>query len=365
MPDDPAHHRTTVLALRGQLDREALQRALDAVVAAQTSLRSCYPTQAGVPLQRVLDPASVPIRWVDASRDPSLVAASIESASTVAFDLEHRPPLEATLVGQGSDEHVLVLAVSHLSIDGPSAVVLADQLADVYGAAVAGTPVSATAARARFGDWAAWRAGQVDDGVRDDQLSWWSLYLAGRSAPSSLPPVAIEAGDRMLDDGVVSRLRALTRAESVTINAAVMAATATLAWEELGLDDLVVGMPVTDRDHAEVEDVVGCFVRVLPVRLRLGADETRRGLLRRTGATVNAVLDHRAVSMPEILWAVAPRDRGGHVVDIVDAFVHYRRDRDHAAGPARRPVCGSTWSMSTSSMAATRSPCTTTVSVCG
>ena len=253
---------------------------------------------------------------------------------------------------RGADDHRLVLAVSHLSIDGPSAAVLADQLADAYGAAVAGAASPSSSGRARFGDWAAWRDEQVDDEVRDEQLSWWSLYLAGRASPSPLPPTATgsgldghghgdqnqfgsgQGGDAApMDDDVVSRLRALARAESVTMNAVVLAASATLAWEELGLDDLVVGMPVTDRDHAEVEDVVGCFTRVLPVRLRLGATETRRELLGRTGATVNAVLDHRAVSMPEILWAVAPRDEGGRVVDVVDAFVHYRRDRDRDTGP--------------------------------
>ncbi len=348
-PHDPAHHRTTVVSLRGPLDRDALQQALDAVVAAQSCLRTCYPVQAGVPMQRVLAPGSVPIRQVDATRDATAARAAIDAASTTVFDLEHQAPFAATLVEQGASDHQLVLALSHLAIDGPSAGLLASQLAAAYAAAIAGSSVAPPDRRARFGDWVAWRAEQQDEEVRDQQLSWWSLFLAGRSAASPLPPAATGSGPWVhghtdqnqfaggvavtLSDDVVSRLRALARAESVTMNAVVMAAAATLAWEELGIDDLVVGMPVTDRDHPEVEDVVGCFMRVLPVRLRLGAGETRRELLRRTGATLNVVLDHRAVAMPEILWTVAPRDGSGHVVDVVDVFVHYRRDRDRTAGP--------------------------------
>ena len=79
-PHDPAHHRTTVVALRGPLDRGALQRALDEVVAAQSSLRTCYPMQVGVPMQRLLEATSVPIRVVDASHDAAAVDAVIDAA---------------------------------------------------------------------------------------------------------------------------------------------------------------------------------------------------------------------------------------------------------------------------------------------
>ena len=50
---------------------------------------------------------------------------------------------------------------------------------------------------------------------------------------------------------------------------------AALAGRYARQDDLLLGVPVSNRRHAETEDVVGCFVNTLPLRVRLdGGDPT-------------------------------------------------------------------------------------------
>ncbi|HBL29676.1 MAG TPA: hypothetical protein DD490_22810, partial [Acidobacteria bacterium] len=39
-----------------------------------------------------------------------------------------------------------------------------------------------------------------------------------------------------------------------------------------GQEDLAVGTPVAGRTRVETEDLIGCFINTLPVRLDLGND---------------------------------------------------------------------------------------------
>ncbi len=363
-PSGAAHHRPTVIRLRGPLDVGALQTALDASVRRQPALRTTYPLVGGEPVQRVLEPRSVQMHLVDATTDVGRATTTLDAVATRPFDIEHEAPFSATLIVLAPDDHLLALAVEHLSIDGPSADVLVADLAESYASAVGGVDPhlldgGRPVLRSSFAAWAAWHEGRIDEASRERALDWWSFMLANRAPaePLALDPSdatrhavgvasiggSVDLGGRSglypvtveVPAAVVEGLRSLARSESVTINATVMAAFSALWWDDGGLDDIVVGMPLSDRDHPDLAGVVGCFVRVLPVRLRSGATDTRRGLVRRAGATVNAVLDHRAVSLPEIMWSVSPRDRSGAVSEVLQAVVQTRTaDTARALGAA-------------------------------
>ena len=134
-----------------------------------------------------------------------------------------------------------------------------------------------------------------------------------------------ELGWVVVPPDVTDALRSLARVESATMHAVTLAAFQALWWSERAVDDLVVGMAVSDRDHPDLEAVVGCFVRVLPVRLRAAPGDTGRDLVRRASAMTQVVLDHRAVSLPEITAALGARRLDGVATEVVDTHFQYRR----------------------------------------
>ncbi len=176
-PDDSAYNIPVHLGLEGPLSVECLRAALSTVASRQAVLRTVYPVLRGRPRQRVLPREPVVVRLVDLAGLPTgaveTVIGDLESADARrAFDLTGTPPLRATVLRLGPEQHRLLLTRHHIAGDGWSFGVLATELTAAYAAHLGGAPSATDPPAWRFTDHAAFQrsAGEVDrwsDGARD------------------------------------------------------------------------------------------------------------------------------------------------------------------------------------------------------
>ncbi|WP_213453289.1 non-ribosomal peptide synthetase [Rhizomonospora bruguierae] len=297
------------LALRGALDRAALQHALDAVVARHEPLRTVFGQSRGVPVATVWPHAPIPIQPRAADDPPPAPALSIGSG---------QPPLMAAYLARtGPDEHVLTLVLHHLVADGWSLMVLSRDIAEYYQRYRAGDravplpPVS-------FGQYVAaerqWLAGPE----AAESESYWREQLAGAPPAIELPlrprpakpDFRTAAEIRELTTEETAALRALARTARATPFMAVLAAFATALTDITGVDDLVIGIDSVNRSWPGSEDLVGTFVNQLPVRL-IGAGSGFGDLLALTRRQCLAAYEHDRLPFHKIVAAVNPPRQSG------------------------------------------------------
>ncbi|MGW4667597.1 amino acid adenylation domain-containing protein, partial [Streptosporangium sandarakinum] len=291
--------------LREPVDAAALQDRLDDAVARHESLRMRFPAAPdGRPEVRVVSAghpdARVPLRVAE--------AASIEEARGIAgadaerpFDLAAGPLLRVTLVRLGPADHVLVVALHHIVADGWSAEILLGEL-------LGGTR-RPRAPRAGYGDYALRQRERLAGPYLERHLDFWREELAGlpaldlpADAPRAVRPAHRGAWhDLRLEAGLVAGLTELARARGATLYMALLAAfQATLArWS--GQRDFAVGSPLSGRDLAELEDMVGLFVNLLPMRARLSGDPGFGELLDRTRDAVLEVYAHQELPFEKLV----------------------------------------------------------------
>ena len=113
---------TEALSLRGELDRKALERAINAIVERHESLRTHFEEVEGQPFQ-VIEPVlqiEMPSEDLSELREEARwrrVKAEMGRESRQAFNLEHGPILRIRLLKLGEQEHVLLLTVHHIASD--------------------------------------------------------------------------------------------------------------------------------------------------------------------------------------------------------------------------------------------------------
>jgi hypothetical protein len=106
------------LRLRGPLDVMALRSALAALAASHDALRMRYQaTWDGRPQVVVADDAPLPLT-VTSAADEAAARAAVDEFLAVPFDLAAGPIARALLVRLGADDHVLALALHHITGDG-------------------------------------------------------------------------------------------------------------------------------------------------------------------------------------------------------------------------------------------------------
>ncbi|MEV7189226.1 amino acid adenylation domain-containing protein [Kitasatospora sp. NPDC093102] len=277
------------LDVTGPLDLALLQRALDTVVARHETLRTTFALHPDGPRQQVHPTLAVPLAVTDLrplsgpgrqERLEELLAARCAEP----FDLATGPLLRAEAFRLADERTTVLFTVHHIVWDGWSAEVFERELAAVYGAAVAGREAELPELTVQYADYA-----QEELGTSfEEHLTYWKEQLDGAPALLELPtdrprPAERGAAGRTeefgLAPGTAARVRTLAETEGVTPFTVQLAAFALLLNRWTGADDLVVGTPVTTRDRPELEHLLGYFVNLLPLRLRLAPALSFRDLL--------------------------------------------------------------------------------------
>src|SRR6516225_9492768 len=123
-PNNPFYNTPFALRLSGPLWKAALQAAFAALVARHEVLRTAFVNDDGRPRQVVLADLSIPLTEIDlthlapAEREAAVLAHAQAEAVRPFDDLGRPPLLRTTLIRLAPDDHVLLLTMHHIVMDG-------------------------------------------------------------------------------------------------------------------------------------------------------------------------------------------------------------------------------------------------------
>jgi acyl carrier protein len=251
----------------------------------------------------------------DARRDA--LRQRLDAAARHRFDLAAGPLWRAELLRLAPDDHVLALTFHHAVFDGWSQRPYFADLGRAYAAARAGAPAELPAPPARFADNVAWRA-ERDRRRGEADLAWWVRHLAGAPAVLDLPrdaprpPVQTYRGAELharVPLATAVAVRELAARVGATAPAVLLAGFAELLHRLTGGRDLIVGTPAADRRHEAFHRLVGFFIEVVPLRLRLEPSQSFAERARACAGELLDVLAHPSVPLDRIVTALGvPRD---------------------------------------------------------
>jgi amino acid adenylation domain-containing protein len=311
-PDTTAYHLDLSVRLTGPLDPVVLQRALDLVVHRHDALRTGFAVDdSGAAFATVADRVAVRLPVTDTTEDELAGWAAI--VCDAPFDLAAPPLLRAHLMRLGPLDHVLLLVVHHICADGGSAGVLYRDLVSCYDRLAAGGTGQLPPVPVRHLDYAAWHRDQIRDAPAAG-VEYWRQHLAGHSGevdlPADAPPPARFGyrGARVplhLTEPEVDRLRAIAAGHGATLFMTLLAGVYATVRRFSGHTDLVIGVPVENRDRPELAEQVGLFVNTVPLRVDLAGEPGFATLLRRVRDATLGGLAHRDVPFEQIFRAVS------------------------------------------------------------
>ncbi|HEX6913304.1 MAG TPA: amino acid adenylation domain-containing protein, partial [Longimicrobium sp.] len=316
------YHVRQCLRLRGALDRDALVRALDRMVARHEALRTTFALVNGEPEQRIA-PETTRFHLVEhdlAGQADALERVTDEEA-TASFDLEHGPLFRGRLVRLADDDHVLLLTMHHIVSDGWSMGVLMDELGALYGAFRAGAADPLAPLPVQYADYAAWQRRWVADEMLERQAGYWSRTLSGAPelialpADHARPALQDHAGARLgleLDETLTAGLKELGRRHGATLFMTLLAGWAAVLGRLSGQPEVVVGTPTANRGRREVEGLIGFFVNTLALRVDLSDGPTVAQLLEQVKRRALEAQQNQDIPFEQVVERVQPARSRAH-----------------------------------------------------
>ena len=301
-------------------------------------------------------PTESPSRWCTTARCSPLSSKATEPAATERaireltrrpFDLATGPLLRLAVLRESEDQHVLVLSVHHIVIDGWSLAVLFEELQSAYRAAVAGEAPVLPPLPMRYTDHAALEHARLDGEVIDRECSFWRAHLAGAPPVLALPtdrprPMVLDHRGavlrRTLPAALTTGLAELAREERASLFMALLAGWAATLHRHSGQGDLVIGVPLAGRHRVEVEPLIGLFLNLVPLRIVLEPALTFRALLGQVRDRALDAFAHGALPFERLVEALQPHRSLAHTPVFQVLFDLQRPNRLHLDGLVVTPL---------------------------
>ncbi len=331
-PRTTAYHTSCVFCIHGWLDIKALKLAFDDLACQHASLRTTFQQQEEL-WQCVHEWAGeLPKEWAgELAKDwdnkvpiaDQVVASQVigpndqvvQNFLRLPFRLDHGPLWRVGLWRSGPQEFVLVWSFHHIIVDLRSKEILAQDLARFYQARLSGQALPALPAQnENYVQFALWERQWLQDSATAAG-KYFVDHLSPGIEPLALvtdrprPPLQGFAGARLVFEVESKRaqlLHQLCQKEATKPFLVLLSVWALLLSRYSNSQEVVLGVPFSNRKRKESKNVVGCFVNSLPLAVKVEKKQPFARLLSQIRASMLGHHRHQELGLERIVAFVNP-----------------------------------------------------------
>ncbi|MBL4591821.1 MAG: amino acid adenylation domain-containing protein [Phycisphaerales bacterium] len=326
-PGDSSYNISIRLVFKGDLDEQAIRGAWLALHQRHEILR----TKINETEQVILgcDEIEPIFRWEECVDESELDSVQAREFGRV-FDLEDVPLIRLCVYKLSEKKSVLAVSMHHVVSDAWSCEILRCELEELYLAIVEGRADRLDKLEVQYADFSVWQRDRAKTPEYAEKLAYWREKLSDVKAidlPTdfSRTKELCNAGQRVqidLSEMVVRRIRQMGSEHSVTTNTVLLSAFNVWLHRLVGAEDIVVGMPIANREQSSLEGLIGFFMETIALRVAVRGNDSFTNLLDRTSRELWAGVDRCDVAFQHQVEAIhghAPAGRN----PLFEVFFNY------------------------------------------
>ncbi|KAI2998093.1 hypothetical protein CAN33_0028820 [Aspergillus niger] len=313
--------------LEGNPDATILEKALNELVNRNAILRTGYTEGDEFAEQTVLDMPSISLERIDVSSKPNPTVSLqdvIQCRRAIELDIEEGEVVRPILVRLSDDQHALVLICHHIAIDRGSAKSSLNQLTGIYDAIRQGRDLDMVPRPGvSYADFAVWHNRLLSSPSLQADLTFWKENLSGMPKTCKLLPFA--KSERPLHDdlqrtvvsgilkkSLLNRMKRICSQSGATPFQFLLAAFRAFIFRYTEDRDLGILMIDGDRPHPDLEDVLGFFVNMTPIRCQDSCEGAFDQLLEATKTRTLEAMSHNKAPFDSIVDVVKAKKTTSH-----------------------------------------------------
>jgi amino acid adenylation domain-containing protein len=323
-PGATSYNVPAAVRIQGALSPEMLEKSLQEIVRRHEALRTRFVLVDGEPYQVIESEAALALPVVNLDDMPPRRRQSeakylAQEEARKPFDLASCPLARAQLLRFSENEHILLLTMHHIISDAWSISILIRELSAIYNGHLAGAAAILPELPVQYADFSVWQRTCMVGEALEQQLDYWRNQLAGLQPlelPTEYPRPAVQSGNGefiafAIPGALTEKLKDLSCRQGATLFMTLLTAFKALLSYYSQLLDITVGTSVAGRPRPEIEDVVGCFINILPLRTDLAGDPSFTELMERVKTVTLEAFAHQHVPFEKLVEVLHPeRDPG-------------------------------------------------------
>ena len=328
-----AYNMPFAFSTGSDFDLDCFRKALHRLCDRQEILRTSFIEEDGQLLQVIHDECS-PLIAVDylGAEERRKALAGFQHDITLPFDLDKAPLFRWHICFLGREEVLLLLVMHHIIGDGWSMQIMFSELMALYNTEMDIAEPDLPELQMQYKEYS------LRQQNRDwrEEATFWKKTLAGAPTRIELPldsPVpkqrhpVLGVRTRCLDDTLLSGLREHAVNKGVSLATLLLTVFVVLLYHLTRQQDMVIGMGVAGREQEELEGIIGFFINILPVRIRMDAETDVNDLLGRVNRAVLEALQRQEYPFDLLVREVAPVREANRGV-LLNVMFEYQRFSD-------------------------------------
>ncbi|MGZ6505367.1 MAG: non-ribosomal peptide synthetase, partial [Tumebacillaceae bacterium] len=223
--------------------------------------------------------------------------------------------IRARLLKLGTEQHMLLVITHHIANDGWSTGVFYSELKALYEAYLAGAASPLPELPVQYADFAEWQRNWMQGDVLETQLAYWKQQLSGDlpilkvQSDRPRPAKSVCQGATLameVPHSLAKQLHQLSQRLGTSLYMPMLAAYQTLMYRYSGQEDFLIGSPIANRNHREIEGLIGFFVNMLTLRADLSGNPTFEELIQRVQHVALDAFAHQDLPFEKLVEELQP-----------------------------------------------------------
>lgn len=309
------------LELKGELNFDSLECSVNQILARHEVLRTRFFIGSGIPTCEILQDLRIKIPIIEfqnteLSKRKTEAQRLAEAEILKPFDLSQAPLIRLRIYALGVQDFLLLIVIHHTIADGWSLGVFLKELMEFYQSNLTGKSLDLPVLPIQYSDYAYWQVSEEQQAVLKSSMSYWKEQLDGELQMLEVPTDYMRGSKQTFQGGtyrfvlaeeITTGIKVLSRKEDATLFMALLSAFYIMLHRYSGQDDILVGTPVANRNHPELQNLIGVFINTLVLRANLNGELSFREILRQVRKISLEAFAHQDFPYEKLLEVLKPK----------------------------------------------------------
>ncbi len=297
--------------IKGAIHIPYFQQSLDFLIKKHESLRTVFfKNSEGEGRQKIIENLSYPLDYKHVKK--SDLDKLINQQATTIFDLKTAPLCQFHLWEYAENEYLFFIVHHHIISDGISVMIMIKELFNVYQDILTSFPDCRKQNQTRYVDFLMWQREELNSESLNNKKQYWIKKIQDYQTLNlpldyQRPSTFTSKGTTLafnLDEQLATQIKNIISQKNTTGYNFFLAVFNLLLSKYSGQNDIIIGTPVANRYHVELENIIGLFANTLVLRNIINKNDSFEIFLQSVTQTTIEALEHQEIPFDYLVDAL-------------------------------------------------------------
>ncbi len=331
-----AYNITGVFQLSGKLDVNLLQKSINKIIDRHESLRTRFAMQNGLPKQFIYESENPIIGFTSLLYSANIEETFQKEINTItgkSLNIFADNLVNFNLIQTNNQEYYLIASVHHILTDGWSIKLMLKELSEIYNAYKKGLEPELKKITIQYKDYSVWFEKELKSIRFKEAKEYWNKKISGKLSIVLIPNDEKEKNIKdnlgkikrfVLNEEITKKIRGYAVTKEVTVFIFLLSVLEIVLHKNSNNDEIILGTPVSGRNHPDLEDQLGLYINTLVLRNKIESKNKYCEFLSQVKNEVLESYNYQDYPFDKLMEDTKRRNNGG----LFNLFVSYETTED-------------------------------------